>query len=121
FSKISAYFGPPGPHGRREIEHLKTRWIDAHVLQELFDMFHSFCCVCITFQVMTLPLESTCDEDAIHALFEGPQDIGMIEFPGAWHAYDLDACWISQPHDTGHICRGKSAIVAGKGDNVRLP
>ena len=84
-------------------------------------MFHPFRCVCITFQVMTLPLESTSDEDAVHALFEGPQNICMIEFSGAGHTYDLDACCISQPHDSGHICRGKGAVMAGQGDNVRSP
>jgi hypothetical protein len=119
--EIDAYLGPPWSHCRREIEHFESRRIDAHVLQELFYMMNPSCCIGITFQVMTLSLESTGDEDAVNALFEGPKHIDVIELSRAGHADDLDARWVSKAHDPGQVCRGKRAVMASQGDNVRLP
>ncbi len=75
----------------------------------------------ISFQEMTLPLKSAGNENTVNSTLECTKDIGLVEFAGAGQSYDLDIEGIGQPHDAREIGGGKSAIVTGKGDNIRLP
>ena len=68
-----------------------------------------------------MALESTGHENTIHTPFKGAQHIKMIQFSGAGESNDFYAGGIGKPHDPRQIRGGKSTIVAGEGQHIRLP
>jgi hypothetical protein len=77
-------------HGRRKVDHPQTLALEPDLLQQLTPVFHPALCVYITFQVMAIAGQSTRDQDAVGALFEGAQDVRHIHPPGACDLNDLD-------------------------------
>lgn len=78
--KVSAYFCPSRSHGCGEIEHLQPFGVDLDVFYKMFDMVDSFLGICISFQEMTLPLQSASHKYTVHSSFKGPQEIGLVQF-----------------------------------------
>ena len=70
---------------------------------------------------MTLALQSTGDKNTIHAAFEGPEDMDMVQLARTRESDDLHVVRIGKTHDPCQVRRSKCAVVAGKGQYVRLP
>jgi len=79
-------------HCGRDINHLNTIGVNTDGFQEGFQVSQAAFCVDITFQVMTITLESTCHQDAISSLFEGFQKSQNIYSTCAGQFNNFD-CW----------------------------
>lgn len=85
---------------------------------ELGDFFFG---IGISFQEMALSLQSAGNENPIDTTLERPKNIGVIKLSGAGKPDHLDIEGILQAHDSRQVGSGKGAIVAGEGDDIRLP
>ena len=99
--KLSADFSPSRPHGCGEIEHFQAFGIDLYFFNQTLNMFDSFGCIGISFQEMTLPIQSASHKNTVNPSFKCPQEIGLVKLSCAWHTYDFDIKGVRQPHDTG--------------------
>jgi hypothetical protein len=77
-------------HGRGQVDHLEALPLQADPFQQLSGLLHSAAGVDITFQVMTVTLQSTRDESGVDSFFEGSQQMQSVHPAGARHFDDLD-------------------------------
>jgi len=101
FREFIADLRPTGSHGGREVVHLQAFGIEADFGQNGFQVADPLGSIEISFQEMTLALQSPGHEKAVHPPLERAQHVAVVQFAGAGHADDLDVVGIAQPHDTG--------------------
>jgi hypothetical protein len=118
--EFQADLRPARPHGRGQVEHLQPFRFDIDLSQQGLQVLDSFSGVDISFQEMTLSLQSAGHEDPVHSPPEGAQDVRVIELAGAGQPDDGDTGLVGKPHDAGQIRGGKGTVMTGKGDNPRL-
>ena len=75
--------GELAAHGRRDVDHLDAPAVQADSIQQLPHVFDSPSGVEITFQVMTVALQSASYHHSVGTILEGAQDIQHVEFAGA--------------------------------------
>ena len=90
FRKFVADFCPTGAHGGGEVVHFQPRRVESHPGQKGFKVTDAFGGVEISFQEMTLTLQSPRHEKAVDPPFEGAQHIAVVDLARAGHADDLD-------------------------------
>ena len=83
FCHLGRRDGELAAHGRREVEHLDALPFQTDLFQQLGNVFHSPFGIEITFQVMTIAFQSTCNHHAVRAVLESPQHIQDIQFASA--------------------------------------
>ena len=82
--------GKLAAHGRGQVDHLDTLFLQANLLEEFADVFDSPPGVEITFQVMTVAFQSAGHHHAVGAVLERAQGIQHIELAGAGQLDDFD-------------------------------
>jgi hypothetical protein len=63
---------------------------ETDLFQQAAGIFYTSAGVYITFQVMTVSGQSTCDKDAVNPIFEGSQEVEDIHSPTAGNFDDFD-------------------------------
>ena len=91
---LSSNFGETRTHGRGQIKHLHAFTVEANLSQQSSDVLDSALRYYITFQVMTIPFQSTSNHYAVHTPFKGVEHLHHIEFPRTWDLDDAYIGWI---------------------------
>jgi hypothetical protein len=107
--------------GGGEIIEGKAGRIDTQHMQIPANFVDPFDGVEISFQEMALPLKSAGGEDPVDSTLKGAKDIGMVKLAGAGQPHHLDIRRVREAHHPGQIGCGESAIMAGEGNDIRLP
>jgi hypothetical protein len=70
-------------HRSRHIDHLDASAVETNFIQEFLNVFNSLTSAQITFQVMTVTLQSTGDDHAVGAVLEGSHRKKHVELARA--------------------------------------
>lgn len=117
--KFGAVLGKLSTHGRGEIEHLDALAVQSNLIEQLAGVFDSSSGVEITFQVMTITLQSAGHHDAVGAILKRAEDIQHVELAGAGQLDDFDRGRIFEAHAPREVRGGIRTIVACERDDLR--
>lgn len=88
--KFGAYLGPSWSHGRGQVVHFNAGGVDADLHDQFFQIVDAFSGVGISFQEMTLTLQSPGHENAVKPPFQGAQHIIVVQLAGTGQTDDFD-------------------------------